>query len=373
MNFTKTLAKLLGNDKKFNEVQIDQRVIDEIIDIARQADPEEYVALLSGKVEDKILKIKGLIFLPFQASSTSAVMQVFMLPLSTDAVGSVHSHPGPSNMPSDADLQFFGKNGYFHMIIAQPYNEYTIGSYDPSGNPVPYRVVDMGEDVEIRKLEDFEFEDYFDEEFIEEMKKDEQQLLDEEEGDDVKLNPQDDIDKVIEDLQRTNQEVADGINSINNSFMNSNENSINELEYSNSNSNNINNENIIEDNSTMDVNNMQQQHVVELELEVNGELITKKVPLPPEYEPGDDLEVSIRTDKTPGDDIDEITINVMKPGQDPIESTTDASDIIDVDSQKSVEVEDAKPKTSEELEEEIKKMEEDIKRLKAENEQLRND
>ena len=121
MDFNKTLAKLLGNDKKFNEVQIDQRVIDEIIDIARQADPEEYVALLSGKVEKKILKIKGLIFLPFQASSTSAVMQVFMLPLSTDAVGSVHSHPGPSNMPSDADLQFFGKNGYFHMIIAHPF------------------------------------------------------------------------------------------------------------------------------------------------------------------------------------------------------------------------------------------------------------
>ena len=356
MDFNKTLAKLLGNDKKFNEVQIDQRVIDEIIDIARQADPEEYVALLSGKVEKKILKIKGLIFLPFQASSTSAVMQVFMLPLSTDAVGSVHSHPGPSNMPSDADLQFFGKNGYFHMIIAQPYNEYTIGSYDPSGNPVPYRVVDMGEDVEIRKLEDFEFEDYFDEEFIEEMKKDEQQLLDDEQEDEVTSNSQmSDIDKVIEDLQMANKKVSDEISSINQNFIDSSENSINELEYSNSNTNNINNENIIDNNITMDVNNMQQQqHVVELELEVNGELITKKVPLPPEYEPGDDLEVSIRTDKTPGDEIDEITINVMKPGQQQIESTTDASGIIDVDAQKPVDEVDAKPKTSKELEDEIR-------------------
>ena len=63
----------------------------------------------------------------------------------------------------------------------------------------------------------------------------------------------------------------------------------------------------------------------------------------------------------------------MKPGQQPIESTTDASGIIDVDAQKPVDEVDAKPKTSKELEDEIKKMEEDIKRLKAENEQLRNE
>ena len=126
MDFNKTLSKLLGNDKKINEVQIDKRVIDEIIKIARNADPKEYVALLSGKIKEDILKVTGLIFLPFEASENSAVMQVFMMPLTTDAVGSIHSHPGPSNHPSNADKIFFGKNGYFHIIICRPYDEYKI-------------------------------------------------------------------------------------------------------------------------------------------------------------------------------------------------------------------------------------------------------
>jgi len=41
----------------------------------------------------------------------------------TDAVGSVHSHPGYNANPSEADLQFFGKTGYFIWIIAQPYEK----------------------------------------------------------------------------------------------------------------------------------------------------------------------------------------------------------------------------------------------------------
>ncbi|RAP47153.1 MAG: hypothetical protein BZ136_06745, partial [Methanosphaera sp. rholeuAM74] len=80
MDFNKTLSKILGNDKKFNKVQIDYRVIEEIVKIARNADPKEYVALLSGKIDEEILKVTGLIFLPFEASENSAVMQVFMMP-----------------------------------------------------------------------------------------------------------------------------------------------------------------------------------------------------------------------------------------------------------------------------------------------------
>ena len=58
MDFKNTLSKLLGNDKSINEVHIDYRVIDEIVKIAINADPNEYVALLSGDIENDILKIK---------------------------------------------------------------------------------------------------------------------------------------------------------------------------------------------------------------------------------------------------------------------------------------------------------------------------
>ena len=41
MDFHNALSKLLGNDKSIEEVHIDQKVIDEIVKIAINADPNE--------------------------------------------------------------------------------------------------------------------------------------------------------------------------------------------------------------------------------------------------------------------------------------------------------------------------------------------
>ena len=127
--------------KKFTEVNIDHELVEEIIDIAKESYPNEFSAMLQGKVENDILKIRELIFLPGAASESGAVMEIFMMPMLSDSVGSVHSHPGPSAQPSDADLQFFAKRGYFHMIIAQPYNEESIRAYDGYGEFVDYSIV----------------------------------------------------------------------------------------------------------------------------------------------------------------------------------------------------------------------------------------
>jgi proteasome lid subunit RPN8/RPN11 len=127
--------------KKFSEVHIDHELIEEIIDIAKESYPNEFSAMLQGKIKDNILKIDGLIFLPGAASESGAVMEIFMMPMLSDAVGSVHSHPGYSAQPSDADLQFFSKRGYFHIIIAQPYNEESIRTYDSYGDLVNYTIV----------------------------------------------------------------------------------------------------------------------------------------------------------------------------------------------------------------------------------------
>ena len=136
------LSYILGNDKKlFSEVHIDQEVIDEITQIAIEKAPIEFVALLQGKVEDDVLHIDGLIFLPGETSEQGAVMQILMLPPMSGAVGSVHSHPGYSAQPSNADLMFFTKNGLFHMIIAQPYNLDSIESYNTFGERMGFKVV----------------------------------------------------------------------------------------------------------------------------------------------------------------------------------------------------------------------------------------
>ncbi len=136
------LSYILGNDKKlFSEVHVDQEVIDEITQIAIEKAPIEFVALLQGKVEDDVLHVDGLIFLPGETSEQGAVMQVLMLPPMSGAVGSVHSHPGYSAQPSNADLMFFTKNGLFHMIIAQPYNLDSIESYNTFGERMGFKVV----------------------------------------------------------------------------------------------------------------------------------------------------------------------------------------------------------------------------------------
>jgi proteasome lid subunit RPN8/RPN11 len=122
-------------------VHIDAKIIDEIINIAREAHPNEFVALLEGKIEDRSLKIQGLVFLPGETSNQGAVMQTFMKPLSTGTVGSVHSHPGYNASPSNADLYFFSKNGLFHLIIAEPYDKHSIRAYSTMGAEIRYNTI----------------------------------------------------------------------------------------------------------------------------------------------------------------------------------------------------------------------------------------
>lgn len=302
MNINNTLSKLLGNDKNIKEVQIDQRVIDEIIKIAINADPKEFVALLSGKTEDEILKITGLIFLPFEASDTSAVMQVFMKPLTTDAVGSVHSHPGPSAQPSNADLSFFGKNGLFHMIICRPYSQATIRAYDTGGIPMSYVIKDLGDEVEIKDWDELDGE-FFDDELISELK----ELENQEDEEDI-------------DNDSTNEDYTESADA-----------------------------EVVPDEPAM----------ISLQLESNGQIINQQLPLPPEYEPGDQIEVDIRTDQTPGDSIDEIILNVIKSNDNP-NIVLDNEELSD-------------SKSSEEIDREIKEMESDIAKIKKENKRLRDD
>jgi proteasome lid subunit RPN8/RPN11 len=127
--------------KKIEYVQIDHELLEEIMDIAKESYPNEFSAMLQGKVEDNILKIDGLIFLPGAASESGAVMEIFMMPMLSDAVGSVHSHPGYDASPSTADLHFFSKQGSFHIIIAQPYDLDSIRAYDTFGEPAEFEIV----------------------------------------------------------------------------------------------------------------------------------------------------------------------------------------------------------------------------------------
>ena len=136
-------SKIFNNDEEeFDEVHVDREVLDSVIFYSKKAFPNEFLAFFDGEIIDRKLYITSLIFIPGETGHTGAVVHTEMLPINTKYWGSVHSHPGPSAMPSGADLKTFSKNGFFHMIVCLPYSLETFKAYDRHGNPQNYTVGD---------------------------------------------------------------------------------------------------------------------------------------------------------------------------------------------------------------------------------------
>ena len=95
--------------KQFNEVILSEKVIENIINLAKDAYPKEFIAVLKGKVTKKKLKITSLIFQRYQASYRAAAIK-FELPILSGSFGTIHSHPSYSNRPSNQDLNLFTRD-----------------------------------------------------------------------------------------------------------------------------------------------------------------------------------------------------------------------------------------------------------------------
>lgn len=154
------ISKLLGNDdEEFREVRVDREVLESVIYYSKKAYPNEFLAFFDGQIKDKILYITGLLFVPGETCETGAMVHTELIPMNTKYMGSVHSHPGPSAMPSDADLITFSKHGYFHMIVCLPYSLETFKSYDRYGDHLGYSVGDYSYLVEDNHDEFFDESD----------------------------------------------------------------------------------------------------------------------------------------------------------------------------------------------------------------------
>ena len=154
------LSKIFSNDdKEFNEVRVDREVLDSVIYYSKKAYPYEFLAFFDGQIIDKVLYITELLFVPGETCETGAVVHTDRIPMNTKYLGSVHSHPGPSAMPSDADLMTFSKNGYFHMIVCLPYSLETFRAYNRYGEPQNYTVGDYSYLVEDNSADFFDEDD----------------------------------------------------------------------------------------------------------------------------------------------------------------------------------------------------------------------
>jgi proteasome lid subunit RPN8/RPN11 len=127
---------MLNPDKA---MRIDAGLIDAINEAAVQTYPNEFVAALRAEkgVINELLMLPGTI-----SGATSGILQLHMMPIDFSVVGSVHSHPGHSARPSEADLAFFSHFGSIHSITCLPFDRTSWRVYNLRGERIELQVVE---------------------------------------------------------------------------------------------------------------------------------------------------------------------------------------------------------------------------------------
>ncbi|PIU22536.1 MAG: hypothetical protein COT14_00655 [Candidatus Diapherotrites archaeon CG08_land_8_20_14_0_20_30_16] len=120
-------------------VTIKKELLDELLLGCNNAYPNEFFALLAS---DSKKAIDAYVVVPlFYQTENSVSYRTDLLPLGFSIAGSIHSHPGASNRPSNADLHSFSKQGSCHFIVGYPYKLENIACYDGYGKRVQISVV----------------------------------------------------------------------------------------------------------------------------------------------------------------------------------------------------------------------------------------
>jgi proteasome lid subunit RPN8/RPN11 len=117
---------------------IKEKTLKLILEVSKESYPNEFAGLL--RVKKGV--ITELILLPGTFSGEdSAIYHLYMLPIDLSIIGTVHSHPSGSNMPSGADLDLFNHYGHTHIIVCMPYDKSSWKAYDTAGNLIKLEVV----------------------------------------------------------------------------------------------------------------------------------------------------------------------------------------------------------------------------------------
>lgn len=134
--------------------EIDKEVINLITNASQSSHPKEFAGILraDGKRITEVLILPGT-----YSSERSVLMKLNTLPISSNACGSVHSHPSQKATPSRADLTLFDKLGQVHIILASPYNEASWKAFDKKGKEINLEVVETeGRETDLDTfMEDF--------------------------------------------------------------------------------------------------------------------------------------------------------------------------------------------------------------------------
>jgi len=125
---------------EINEIIMKKELIENIINIAKDSYPKEFLAWMIGNNRKGVLMIENLEMQTYYANNNSAIFEPTWLPNTSNIIGTVHSHPGYSNRASRADLRVFNKRGLIHAIICMPYTQETIQFYDKYGEKINIKI-----------------------------------------------------------------------------------------------------------------------------------------------------------------------------------------------------------------------------------------
>ncbi|UCH71828.1 MAG: Mov34/MPN/PAD-1 family protein [Thermoplasmatales archaeon] len=132
-------------EKEINLIQknwkIKSKCLDLLLACSKSNYPNEFGGFLRAESNKKDT-ISEVVILPGTISGkTHAIFQLHMRPIDFSIVGTVHSHPSNSFVPSDADLHLFQKHGKIHIIIANPFDNISWRAYNSRGDELKIEVI----------------------------------------------------------------------------------------------------------------------------------------------------------------------------------------------------------------------------------------
>ncbi len=113
-----------------DEFFITEKCLKFILEAARNFYPNEFLALLSENdcALSEIYIIPNTIL-----GDTFSSLDLWMVPIGINTIGSIHSHPNECFTPSRADLNFFEKY-VINLIVKKPYKSIKdVAAYDRCG------------------------------------------------------------------------------------------------------------------------------------------------------------------------------------------------------------------------------------------------
>ena len=123
------------------KVIIEERLIKTVLEAAKKVYPKEILFLLRGKKKGKEIRVRELILPPKVIFGEGfASFSHYDLPIDLSIVGSIHSHPSPSNKPSTEDLN--NMYGLFMIIVRYPFDDLEdLKAYDREGRELELEII----------------------------------------------------------------------------------------------------------------------------------------------------------------------------------------------------------------------------------------